>query len=106
MVVLENTGNIHFKPQITVWVRTLSDKPLHKAVLARGNPVYPKKTQGYQGVIYNFGLKPGIYKADILIKYTNITGVYQKDIYFLVGPGGKVIFTFFKRPKRRRQDIL
>lgn len=106
MVVLENTGNIHFKPTITVWVRTLSGEPLHKAILERGNPVYPNKSQGYDGAIYNFGLDPGIYKADIGIRYADITGVFHKNIYFLVGPGGKVIFTFFKRPKRRRQDIL
>ena len=98
-VVIENTGNVHLKPRTFVLIKNLRGELQQKATLAFGEPVYPQKNQAYKGSIYNFQLRPGIYKAVIDISYTTQTGVFKKNVYFIVGRNGKILFTLFRRPK-------
>lgn len=95
-VGIENKGNIHMRPRITVYVQNLFRKNLQKAPLQYGKPIYPGGRQDYIGNISNFILKPGIYKAVIDTEYTNLGKRFQKKIYFLVGIKGRILFTFFR----------
>ncbi len=96
---LKNTGNVHLKPKTTVFIQDIFNKNLQKAVLRYGKPTYPGRVQDYHGAIYNFRLKPGLYKAMIDVEFTNVSKRFRKKVYFLIGKNGKPIFTFFRRPK-------
>lgn len=97
-VVLKNVGNVHLKPRTTVSIQNIFNKTLQKADLKYGQPTYPGRVQDYQGAIYNFKLKPGLYKAMIDGEYTNLPRRFRKNIYFFAGRNGEIIFTFFRRP--------
>ena len=96
---MRNRGNVHIKPRITVYVEDLFNKLLQKADLKFGMPTYPGTDQDYHGAIYDFKLKPGIYKARIEADYTNVARRFYKRIYFIVGRDGKVILTLFRKPR-------
>ena len=95
-VDLKNLGNVHLKPRITVFIQNLFNKDLQKTFLKYGKPTYPGMEQDYHGAIYNFKLKPGIYKAVIDTEYTNVGKRFKRSVYFVVGRRGRVLFTFFK----------
>lgn len=97
--VLKNNGNTHLKPMIDVHIQDLFNKTINKTGLKFGRSIYPGMTQDYHGAIYNFGLKPGIYKAMIDISFTNLVERVRKRIYFTVGRKGKILFKFFKNRK-------
>ncbi len=97
--VLKNTGNIHLRPRTTVYVQDFLGEALKRVPLKYGVPVYPNKRQNYRGDIFNFSLKPGLYRAIVETKYMDTTGIFKKRIYFFVGKGGRVWFTSFRRPK-------
>jgi hypothetical protein len=99
-IILENTGNIHLRPRITVFVENLFRKLLQKTPLQYGTPIYPGETETYDGSIYNFALKPGLYRAVIQTEYTDTAGIFRENVYFLVGKGGNIWFTSFRRPKK------
>lgn len=96
---LKNKGNVHLKPNIMVYVQNLFNKNLQKADLVYGAPVYPGKIKDYDGAIYNFKLKPGLYKAYVYTEFADLNKSFVKKIYFAVGKNGKVLLTFFRRPK-------
>lgn len=96
---LTNMGNTHLRPQIMVDIKNIFNNLLRKAAMQYGMPAYPGKTQEYNGAIYNFILKPGLYKADIDIEYTNLGARYRRKVYFIAGRDGKILFTFFRRHK-------
>jgi len=98
--VLKNKGNIHLRPRTTVYVQDFLGEALKRVPLKYGVPVYPDRTQNYRGNIFNFSLKPGLYRAVVETRYTDTTGIFTKRIYFFVGKGGRVWFTSFRRPKR------
>lgn len=98
-VELKNTGNVHLKPKMQVFIQNIFSRTLNRAVLSYGKPTYPGKSQDYGGAIYNFKLKPGIYKAMVDAEYTYIPQRFRRKIYFLVGKDGEILFTFFRRPK-------
>lgn len=97
-VSLNNTGNVHLKPKITVFIQNIFNKILQKADLKFGEPTYPGRVQDYRGAIYNFKLNPGLYKAEIYGEDTITPLRFRRKVYFMVGREGKVIFTFFRRP--------
>lgn len=99
-VVLHNEGNIHLKPNIKVFVQNLFGRTLGKAGLQYGRPTYPGRSQAYSGAVYNFKLRPGLYKTMVDMEFTNVATRFRKNVYFLVGKDGKVIFTFLRRPKQ------
>jgi len=98
---LNNTGNVHLKPRIMVFVKSLSGKVLEKADLEYGKAAYPGGTKIYNGAIYSFKLKPGLYKAVVDMEFTNLARkAVEKRYYFLVGLNGKILYTFFRRPRK------
>jgi hypothetical protein len=96
-VTFRNEGNVHLKPRMVVHVQNLINKNLRKTSLRYGKPIYPGKSQKYSGALYNFGLKPGLYKVMVDAQFTNIAASFRKKVYFVVGKDGEIIFTFFKR---------
>jgi len=98
-VAFKNTGNIHVKPMTEVYVRNMFDEALQKAQLPFGVPVYPGKTQEYDGAIYGFKLKPGLYKAVIVGEYANVGQKFEKTVYVVAGKGGKILSSSFTKPE-------
>lgn len=97
--VLKNNGNTHLKPVVDVHIQDLFNKTINKTGLKFGRSIYPGLTQAYNGAIYNFELKPGVYKAMIDISFTNLIERVRKKIYFTVGRNGKILFKLFKNRK-------
>jgi hypothetical protein len=95
-VLFTNSGNTHMKPRINVYIQNLMGKNLGRAQLKYGRPVYPGKSQDYDGAIYNFLLKPGMYKAMIDADFENVIPRLRRNIYFIVGKEGRILMTFFK----------
>jgi len=98
-MAFKNDGNIHLKPRTQVYIKNLFNKVLNTAPLKYGKPVYPGKVQSYSGAVYNFELKPGIYTAMIDTELASVAQRFRKNVYFLVGKNGEIIFTFFKEAK-------
>jgi hypothetical protein len=98
-LTFNNTGNVHVKPRITVYVQNVLGELLQRAQFQYGEPTYPGQTHNYNGAIYSFKLKPGVYKAFIDAEFVNIGQKYQKTVFFLVGKGGKVIGSSMRSPE-------
>ena len=99
---LTNTGNIHARSRTTVFIRNMLNKDLYTGHMKYGAPVYPGKVENYLGDIYNIKLKPGIYKAHVYMEIEDTRRVFKNNIYFIVGKEGKVLKTFYNKPKNKK----
>ena len=97
-VSFNNTGNIHIKPMTEVFIHNEEGQALQKAQLPYGAPVYPGKSASFDGNIYNFRLKPGMYTAVIDTDFTNVGQKYQKTVYIVAGKGGEILGSSMKSP--------
>jgi hypothetical protein len=99
-VTLANDGNTHLLPRAVVQIENLFGKKIKKSSFKFGKPVYAKKSENYFGVVYTI-LKPGIYKAWVDVKLTNVSGRIGRKVYFVMGTDNRVLYTFHKPPARK-----
>lgn len=96
---IKNLGNIHLNPKTNIFIQNIFSRNINRVSLRPGGPAYPGESKDYQGAIYNFTLKPGVYKILVDTEFTNTLERLRKKIYFIVGRNGKILFMFFRRPK-------
>lgn len=90
-VMMLNTGNVHLRPKGWVYVMDKDNQTVMNVELEHGKPAFPGAPRAYSGIVKNFILPEGHYKARIVFEDMDRNYQYPEEIKkFEVTKEGKV----------------